>query len=254
MHTPYAFYRQLAQDTHVRLIPQSGIIEAFRQFKDAGEIEKIRQATQITIKAYSYIQNFLKPGIKEIEVAAEIERFIRIEGATCASFDIIVASGPNSAKPHHQTSERKLKAAEAVLIDMGVEYQAYKSDLTRVFFIGKINTLIKRIYEIVRASGAAAIETIKPGVAISSIDKAARQFISKKGCGRYFIHSLGHGVGLEVHEAPFISDKVEQVLMPGQVFTIEPGIYLPGKFGIRIEDTVLITKKGCEVLSGSLNK
>jgi len=126
---------------------------------------------------------------------------------------------------------------------MGVEYQAYKSDLTRVFFIGKINTLIKRIYEIVRASGAAAIETIKPGVAISSIDKAARQFISKKGCGRYFIHSLGHGVGLEVHEAPFISDKVEQVLMPGQVFTIEPGIYLPGKFGIRIEDTVLITKK-----------
>lgn len=250
----HGFYRKLSQALRARLVPRSGIIEAFREVKDAGEIGKIRSATRIAVQAYGYIQDILKPGIKEIEVAGEIERFIRFEGASCASFDIIVASGPNAALPHYQTGERKLKAAEAVLIDMGVEYRGYKSDLTRVFFLGKINTLITKVYSIVRSAQAAALAAVRPGVRINNIDRAARDFISSKGFGKYFVHSLGHGVGLQVHEAPYISATVEQVLRPGQVFTIEPGIYIPGKFGIRIEDMVLVTNKGCEVLSGSLNK
>ncbi|HOU36033.1 MAG TPA: Xaa-Pro peptidase family protein [Candidatus Omnitrophota bacterium] len=253
-HMTHGFYRKLSHALSARLVPRSGIIEAFREVKDAGEIGKIRSATRIAVKAYGYIKDIIKPGIKEIELAGEIERFIRFEGASCASFDIIVASGPNSALPHYQTGERKLQAAEAVLIDMGVEYRGYKSDLTRVFFVGKINTLVNRVYGIVRSAQAKALAAIRPGTLISSIDRAARGYISSSGFGKYFVHSLGHGVGIEVHEAPSISAKVERVLRPGQVFTIEPGIYIPGKFGIRIEDMVLVTNKGCEVLSGSLNK
>ena len=250
----YGLYNKLRTAVSAELVPLSGMVEALRLIKTPDEIAKIRIATQIAMKAYYYIQDFLKPGVKEIEIAGEIERFIRFEGATCASFDIIVASGPNAALPHYQTAERKLKAAEAVMIDMGVEYQGYKSDLTRVFFLGKINTLITKVYGIVRTAQARALAAIKPGVRSSIVDKAARQYISDKGYGKYFMHSLGHGVGLEVHEAPSISSKVEKVLRPGEVFTIEPGIYLPGKFGIRIEDMVLVTRKGCEVISGSLNK
>jgi Xaa-Pro aminopeptidase len=250
----YGAYNRLLKALPAELVPLSGMVEALRLIKTPDEVEKIRVATQIAMQAYQYIHDFLKPGVKEIEVAGEIERFIRFEGATCASFDIIVASGPNAALPHYQTAERKLKAAEAVMIDMGVEYQGYKSDLTRVFFLGKINTLITRVYGIVKAAQARALAAIKPGVSSSRVDQAARQYISDKGYGRYFMHSLGHGVGLEVHEAPSISSKLEQVLRPGMVFTVEPGIYLPGKFGIRIEDMVLVTRKGCEVISGSLNK
>jgi Xaa-Pro aminopeptidase len=250
----FSMYTRLRKAISAEMVPLSGTVEALRLVKTPDEIGKIRVATQIAMQAYHYIRDFLKPGVKEIEIAGEIERFIRFEGATCASFDIIVASGPNAALPHYQTAERKLKAAEAVMIDMGVEYRGYKSDLTRVFFLGKMNTLITKVYTIVRAAQARALAAVKPGVSASKVDRAARQYISDKGYGRYFMHSLGHGVGLEVHEAPSVSSKVEQVLRPGMVFTVEPGIYLPGRFGIRIEDMVLVTRKGCEVISGSLNK
>jgi len=250
----YSLYNRLCKAIPAEMVPLSGMIEALRLIKTPDEIAKIRVATQIAMQSYHYIQDFLKPGVKEIEIAGEIERFIRFEGATCASFDIIVAAGPNAALPHYQTAERKLKAAEAVMIDLGVEYRGYKSDLTRVFFLGKINTLITKVYGIVRAAQARALAAIKPGVRAHMVDKAARQYISDKGYGKYFMHSLGHGVGLDIHEAPVLSSKVEQILRPGMVFTIEPGIYLPGKFGIRIEDMVLVTRKGCEVISGSLNK
>jgi Xaa-Pro aminopeptidase len=250
----YSLYKRLSEALPAKMVPVSGAVESLRMIKGPDEIRKIRTATQIAVQAYRYIQDFLKPGVKEIEIAGEIERFIRFEGATCASFDIIAASGHNTSLPHYQTSERKLKAAEPVMIDMGVEYKGYKSDLTRVFFLGKMNTLITRVYGIVRAAQAAALAQIKPGVPVSRIDGLARQYIAHKGYGRYFVHSLGHGTGLEVHEAPSISAKLEQELRPGMVFTVEPGIYLPGRFGIRIEDMVLVTGKGCEVISGSLDK
>jgi Xaa-Pro aminopeptidase len=204
--------------------------------------------------ALEFIKDFISVGRTEIEIAAELERFIRYNGASRSAFDIIVASGQNSSFPHHLTSQKKIKNNEPVLIDIGVDYLGYKSDLTRVFFLGKINSCLKRIYDIVVEAQNRAIKKIKPGVNISSIDAAARQYIAHQGFGSYFGHNLGHGVGIEVHEKPYISDKENGVLVPGMVLTVEPAIYLPNRFGIRVEDEILVTQKRCEVLSGALNK
>jgi len=234
--------------------PASGMVEDLRQVKSGREIEKIRKALGITVAAFRFADKLLKPGMREIEVAGELERFIRFHGARASSFDMIVASGPNSGFPHHLTSERKLKANEPVLIDMGVDYQGYKSDLTRVFFLGKIDTLTARIYRIVLEAKKRAIAGIRPDVAAGQIDSLARTYIEEKGFGKFFGHGLGHGVGLEVHEAPHIGKKQTTQLVPGMVFTVEPAIYLPHKFGMRLEDMVLVTGKGSEVLSGTLNQ
>ena len=238
----------------VRLFPTCGIVEELRKIKSPIELLKIKKAAQITIGAFEFIKRFIRPGIREIEVAAELERFIRYKGGQGASFNIIVASGPNSSYPHHITSGRKLKNNELVLIDAGTEVDSYKSDLTRVFFLGKINALARRIYDIVLRANNLAIAKIRPEVAISAIDAASRKYIAACGFGKYFVHSLGHGVGLQVHEAPRICAKTTEKLKAGMAITIEPAIYLPGKFGIRIEDMVHVTKTGCEVLSGSLHK
>lgn len=255
-YLPYAEYKKISQGlkAEAKLVPTHSLVEELRQIKSRAELQKIKKATQITVSALKFIRPRLKPGKKEIEVAAEIERFIRYQGASNAAFEMIIASGRNGAFPHHLTSQRRLKNREPVWIDLGVEYQGYKSDLTRVFFLGKISPQVARIYDIVRLAQDKAIQGIKPGVAIDKIDRLARQYIAQQGYGGFFGHSLGHGIGLEVHEAPHISGKESQVLQPGMVFTIEPAIYLPGKFGIRIEDMVLVTRKGVEVLSGNLNK
>jgi Xaa-Pro aminopeptidase len=237
-----------------KLIPVYGLIEEFRQIKEPGELAKIKKAIQITAQALKFIKGFISCGRKEIEVVAELERFIRYHGTSNSSFDIIVAAGCNSSFPHHISSGRKIKKNEPVLIDMGVDYFGYKCDLTRVFFLDKINVLNQKIYDIVLTAQDRAIEQIRPGKKIAEIDAAARQYITKKGYGGFFGHSLGHGVGLEVHEEPHISGKESGILMEGMVITIEPAIYLPHKFGIRIEDMVLVTKKGYEVLSGPVNK
>ncbi len=236
------------------LVPVQDLVEGLREIKGPEEIEKIRQATAIAIKALRFIKDFISPGISEIEIAGELQRFIRCEGASGASFDIIVASGPNSSYPHHKTSCRRIKIDEPVLIDMGVDYLGYKSDLTRVFFSGKITSLARKVYDIVLKAQERAISRIKPRALINKIDGAARQYITQKGYGGFFNHSLGHGIGLEVHEAPRISYKENRELKPGMVFTVEPGIYLPGEFGIRLEDMVLVTKNKVEVISGALDK
>ncbi|MFA5145217.1 MAG: Xaa-Pro peptidase family protein [Candidatus Omnitrophota bacterium] len=255
-YLPFAEYKKIKEylGKKTLLVPAHGLIEELRQVKEPEELEKIRKAIAITDKALLFIKGFIAPGKKEIEVAGEAERFIRYQGASEASFDIIVASGPNSSFPHHIPSERKIRNNEPVLVDIGVEYQGYKSDLTRVFFLGKINVLAKEIYDIVLEAGARAIRKIKPGEKMSSVDRAGRQYIGQKGFGGFFGHSLGHGVGLEVHEAPHISKDNEDRLKQGMVFTVEPAVYLPGKFGIRIEDMVLTTNDGCEVLSVAVNK
>ena len=236
------------------LVPTHSIVEDRRVVKDHREIMKLHRAVSITALALEQIRQFLVPGIKEIEVVAELERFIRYRGARASAFDIIVASGPNSSQPHHLSGARKLQDNEPVLIDLGVDYQGYKSDLTRVFFLGKINTLVRKVYDIVLGAQELAIKRIRPGAEIAEIDRVARAYIAKKGFALHFTHNLGHGFGLEVHEDPLISGKEASAIKPGMTFTVEPGIYLPGKFGIRIEDMVLITKEGCEVLSGSINK
>lgn len=238
----------------IDLIPTHSVIEDLRQVKDEGELKKIKKAAAITVKALEFIKDFVSPGKKEIEIAGELERFIRYNGADSSGFGIIVASGPNSSFPHHRTSQRKIKKNEPVLIDIGADYLGYKSDLTRVFFSGKIDSLTKEIYGIILKAQSQALRLIKPAAYANNIDFAARQYIAKKGYGKFFCHNLGHGIGLEIHEAPGISGKENIRLREGMVFTVEPAIYLPGKFGIRLEDMVLVTKDGCEVLSGALDK
>lgn len=255
-HLVFGEYKKLKEelDKTTELIPTHSLVEELRQIKSAAELVKIKKATEITIAALKFIENFISAGKREIEVAWELEHFIKYNGGQSCAFDIIVASGPNSSFPHHMTSQRRLKTNEPVLIDIGVDYLGYKSDLTRVFFLGKINIQVKRIYDIVLEASVRAIRKIKPAVSISKIDTAARQYIARKGYGGLFCHNLGHGLGLEVHEEPHISGKENSKLKTGMVFTIEPAIYLPDKFGIRIEDMVLVTEEGVEILSDSLDK
>jgi Xaa-Pro aminopeptidase len=236
-----------------RLLPSSGLVEGLRQVKDASEIALIKQALKITGLTLAFARKIIRPGKRELEIAAELERFMRFRGASNAAFDIIVASGPNSSYPHHAPTSRIIRKNEPVLIDIGVEYKGYKSDLTRVYFLGKINFLAQRVRKVVGNAQQMAIKEIKPGAKMAEIDGVSRGYIARLGFGKCFGHSLGHGVGLETHEAPRISAASKGVLRPGMVFTIEPGVYLAGKFGIRLEDMVLVTKKGCVVLSGSIN-
>lgn len=238
----------------IDLIPTHSLVEDLRKIKSHLELEKIKKAIWITSLAFKFIEEFISAGRKEIEVAGETERFIRYNGASNSAFDIIVASGANSSFPHHITSQRRLENNESVLVDIGVDYLGYKSNLTRVFFLGKITSIFKRTYDIVLKAQERAIEAIRPGISIKRIDGAARQYISQKGFGHFFGHGLGHGIGLEVHEEPHISSKNNHRLTKGMVFTVEPAIYLPGRFGVRIEDVVLVTERGVEVLSANLDK
>lgn len=255
-HLSFAEYKKIKEELSpaINLVSTHSMVEELRQIKNEPELEKIKVAIRITVEAIKFSKDFISPGKREIEVAAEIERFIRYRGAHGAAFDIIVASGANSSFPHHMTSQRKIKRNEPVLIDIGVDYLGYKSDLTRVFFLGKMNFLIRKIYNTVLKAQERAITKIRPGIFINKIDTTARQYITQRGYGGFFGHNLGHGVGLEVHEQPNISAKENDKLKPGMVFTVEPAIYLPGKFGIRIEDMALVTRGGVEILSGGLDK
>ncbi len=255
-HLCFAEYEKIKENLKagIDLTPTYNLIEPIREIKTENELKKIKKAIKITIQAFQYAQTIITPGIRERELANKLEYFIRKRGVSSSSFEIIVASGENSSFPHHMTSNRKLKSNEPVLIDMGVSFQGYKSDLTRIFFLGRITPIIKRIYNIVLKAQAKAIRYIKPGISINKIDNIARQYIVQRGYGSHFGHNLGHGIGLEVHEEPHISSKNKDKLAAGMVFTVEPAIYLPSKFGLRIEDMVLVTKKGVKVLSGSLNK
>ena len=234
-HLPFAEYKKikLSLPESIKLLPIHGLVEALRQIKDKEELTKIKKAVEISIEALNFIKGFISAKKRELEIAAEIERFIRYKGASGSSFEIIAASREAASYPHYKTSHKKIKDNAPLLIDMGVDYQGYKSDLTRVFFVGKMNRLMRQIYDIVLTAQEKAISLIEPDVPINKIDTAARQFIASKGYGANFCHSLGHGVGLEVHEEPQISQKEPLKLKEGMCFTIEPAIYLPGKFGIR---------------------
>jgi Xaa-Pro aminopeptidase len=255
-YLPFIEYQKIreALGKTIKFIPTRNVVEDLRQIKTTRELEKIKKATCITMDALNFIKGLIRPKMTELEVAAELERFIRYQGASSSSFEIIVASGPNSCFPHHLTSSKRIEKDELVLIDIGVDYLGYKSDLTRVIFLNKMKYLYKKIYALVKEAQEKAIKKIRPLIQASKIDLAARQYIAKNGYGGFFNHNLGHGIGLEVHEAPRISTQDNSVLKPGMVFTVEPAIYLPGKFGIRIEDIILVTNKGMEILSGSLDK
>ena len=251
----FAQYQEIKKRLEgIRLIPTTNLVEELRKLKDKEEVGNIKKAVRIAVLALKYAQTIIRPGISELQIAAELERFIRYQGARTTSFETIVASGPNSAFAHHLTSTKKILEGENVVIDMGVDYLGYKSDLTRTFFLGKIPSKIRMVHDIVLKAQTLAIERIKPGIRLSVIDKSARQHIAEHGFGGLFGHNLGHGIGLDIHEEPFISPLNDQKAEEGMVFTVEPAVYVPDKFGIRIEDDVLVTNNGCEILSYDLNK
>lgn len=240
------FKKQLGK---IKLTPLTHTVENLRIVKDKSEIQLIRQACKYGAKLMNYAVKIVKPGISENSVKRAIEAYALKNNLCLANFDIIVASGANASMPHAAASERSIKKQEMVTIDLGAMHCGYNSDLTRTVFLGKISHKYLHIYNIVLASQSIAIENLKPGAYAKDIDAVSRQYISNKGMGRFFLHSLGHGIGRETHEIPAISQSSKIKLEKGMVVTIEPGIYVPGWGGVRIEDTVLITENGCEVLT-----
>lgn len=232
-----------------QFLPAYDLVEDIRVIKTFHEIKKIKKATDIALAVLNDVRQNIKPGDKENELAAFIEYQMRMRGAESASFDIIVLSGKNSTMPHGRPSYKAIGANEAVLIDTGARLDGYNSDLTRVFFLGKIPAIVRRVYDVVKKAQAMAIKAIKPGISASAVDAVARNYIQKHGWGKYFGHSLGHGIGKEVHESPWLSPKSKTILKPGMVFTVEPAVYLPGVGGIRLEEMVLVRDRGTEVLS-----
>ncbi|MBU0468168.1 MAG: Xaa-Pro peptidase family protein [Candidatus Omnitrophica bacterium] len=247
-------YNQLQKnkEKQVKLIKATGFIESFRVIKDPAELKYIKEALKIQKKAVGYLRRIIKPGITEKEVFSKLDKYVKGQGVSF-SFTPIIASGQNSVCPHAGLTDRKIRAKDVVLVDFGIDVKGYKSDLTRMFFLGRIPKPMKEIFDSVERAQRAAIEMIKPGIAVASIDKQARNCLSKNKLDRYFTHALGHGVGLDIHEAPRLSQKDLSIFKEGMVITIEPAVYIPGQFGIRIEDMVYVTKKGYEVLSDDIN-
>lgn len=236
------------------LQPTENLVEQLRQVKDDAEISLIRRAAALTDAALSELLADLQPGVSELELAVELEFKLKRAGAQSLAFPIIVVSGPRSALPHGQPSQRRLRAGDFVTIDVGCVWQGYASDLTRTIVVGEPTARHVEVYETVLAAQLAGLAAVKPGVTGRTVDAAARKVIEAAGYGQYFGHGLGHGVGLDVHEGPRLAWTSQQVLQPGMVVTVEPGIYLPDWGGVRIEDLVLVTETGHEILSPGITK
>ena len=240
-------YSALKKHLDKKLKTVTDTIEPLRAVKDNTEIAAIKQAARIAAQALENTRKYIKPGTTENHLAGALDFEVRKLGAR-NSFDTCAAFGPNASRPHHQPGPRKLKNNDTILIDFGVRYKNYCSDITRCFTLGKQNRLYKNVYQTVQRAHAAAIETIKDGAEMKQVDTAARNIIEKAGLPIYG-HGTGHGLGIEVHEQPIINAKAKGKLKAGMVITIEPGIYIPGKLGVRLEDDVLVTRTGHKILS-----
>lgn len=259
--TSYARYLQLdaavKEQNSLRsqplvLKPLENPVTELRAIKDPGEIEQLKQAAELGVQGFDFVQTLLKEGITEKEIAAELEIFWKRRGAEGVAFDPIIAFGPNSSMPHHRAGDTRLQRGDAVLIDIGVLLGHYHSDMTRVVYFGEPNPKMIEIHQIVLQAQQRALDLCRPGTTLAALDQAARGWIAEKGFGETFKHGLGHGVGLEIHELPSIRQRTlpdQTPLLPGMVLTIEPGIYLSGIGGVRIEDTVVITPGGHENLT-----
>jgi len=227
-------------------------VERLRMVKDAEELARIRAAVSLGAGLFDRAMKVMRTGVKEAEVAAEMEFAARRAGAEEMSFPTIIASGARSALPHGRASEQTIKPGGFVVCDFGVILRGYCSDQTRTVWVGDGSQApedARGAYEAVREAQQAAVDAVRPGIAVGEVDEAARKVLRKGGLWRYFTHSTGHGVGLEIHEAPRVANGQKEVLQPGMVITIEPGVYFPGKWGVRIEDMVAVTAGGCEVLT-----
>ncbi|GAA5503275.1 putative peptidase SA1530 [Deinococcus xinjiangensis] len=230
------------------LVPLRGVIQELRLVKDEVEVQAMRAAQDLADRVYSEVRPMIRAGVRELDVALAIEQKLREAGASSA-FEVIVASGPRGAMPHGVASGRVIQDGDLVTVDMGAKLAGYNSDMTRTVAAGTPSAEMKRVYNAVLEAEEAAVKAVKAGVRAADLDKLARDILTRHGLGEAFAHSLGHGVGLEVHEGPGLRGTSEDVLQSGMVITIEPGAYLPNVGGVRIEDLVLVTEDGYEVLS-----
>ncbi len=232
-----------------KLISLEEEIKNIRAPKDKQELSLLRTAIEIASKAFLEIQELLKEGAVEREVSLEMEWSMKRKGAEALGFDIIIASGRRSALPHGKASAKRVENGDFILIDFGSKFEGYHSDQTRTVVCGHPSSEQQKIYQIVKEAHDKAIERVRPGIPISEVDGAARDYIRDKGYGEYFGHGLGHGIGLAVHEEPVVNSENKSLVQEGMVFTIEPGIYIPNLGGVRIEDMVLVTSHGAELLT-----
>ena len=224
-------------------------IEQLRMVKSDDEIAAIRKSVDTNSRAYDSVLKMIRPGMRESEIAAEFEYQMRRGGAEKPAFETIVAAGPRSALPHAHPTDHRLAVNQLLLIDMGASQAGYASDMTRVVSLGKPKARAKAVYTAVLKAQLAALSAVRDGVTAGAVDRAARQALRGYRMDTFFIHSTGHGLGLEIHEPPRIGKRDKTVLKKGMVITIEPGVYIEGSFGVRIEDTVLVTGQGCEILT-----
>ncbi len=254
-HLTYGACRRLRKTAKgTRILPVPALVEGLRLRKGPEEVRLLRRGARLNGEALAAAVETIRPGVREKEVALSLETLMRRLGASGASFDTIVASGPRSALPHGVASDRKLRRGDLVTIDFGAVVGGYHADTTRVFSLGKPSRKGRTVYDIVREAQAAAVEAVAPGVPCEDVDAAARAIIAREGYGEAFGHGTGHGVGLDIHEGPRLAPGSREPLQAGMVVTVEPGIYLPGWGGVRIEDMVLVTEKGREVLTRSISK
>ena len=245
----FADYSLLEEILPCELVPVMGLIEELREVKDEEEVAIIEKACAIADQGFAFVLEMIKPGMTEIEVANQLDFFMRSKGASGVSFETIVASGLRSAMPHGVASHKVIEKGELITLDFGCYYEGYVSDMTRTFAIGSIQTKLKEIYDIVLEAQLKVLAEAKPGLTGIQLDAIARDHIASYGYGDAFGHSTGHGIGLEIHEGPNVSFRADKQFVPGNVITDEPGIYLPGIGGVRIEDDLLITAEGNRVLT-----
>jgi len=233
----------------IRWLAVDGLVDKLRAIKDASEIDKIRDAARVGSEVMEETMRLVKPGVAELDLAAEIGYRLRRKGASGESFEAIVAAGPRSALPHARPTKRPIGRNELVVLDLGAILRGYCSDLTRTVYVGRAPTRVRRWYQAVLEAQTAARDVVRAGVTTGAVDAAARGVLHRKGLGRYFVHSTGHGIGLEIHEDPRLARGQKRLLENGNVITLEPGVYVEGVGGIRIEDDAVVTPRGAEILT-----
>ncbi|QIL45596.1 aminopeptidase P family protein [Vagococcus coleopterorum] len=250
-HMSFSTYKLIEGLVDVPLIPVSGVIEELREVKEADEVATIRKACEISDAAFTHILGYIKAGMTEIQVANELDFYMRSLGATSVSFDTIVASGKRSAMPHGVASDKVIEQGDMITLDYGCYYNGYVSDMTRTIALGDPGEELKEIHQRVLDAQLKVNEAAKAGMTGIELDYVARGYFEELGCAEAFGHSTGHGIGLEIHEGPNVSRVADKKFVPGNVITNEPGLYYPGLGGCRIEDDLLITENGVEILTKS---